>query len=112
EYKTLQDYLFRFIAQQAGRSGLTVHIHTGNGCGEYFNLQGADPILLTSTLNDPLLRGTMFVLLHGGDPFERHLTALLEKPNVYVDTSMMALLWSVPELSHTFRLWLERMPEH
>ncbi|HEY2646326.1 MAG TPA: hypothetical protein VGI34_05110, partial [Candidatus Acidoferrales bacterium] len=40
DYTRLQDYLFRYVAAEAGRLGLPVHIHTGAGCGGYFYLTG------------------------------------------------------------------------
>jgi hypothetical protein len=112
EYKLLQDYLFHEIAIQAGQLGLVIHIHTGSGCGEYFNDPGSDPMLLSSVLNDATLRKTNFVLLHGGSPFDRHNIALIVKPNVYVDTSVLELLFSPEELARILRPWLETMPEH
>jgi predicted TIM-barrel fold metal-dependent hydrolase len=112
DYKTLQDFIFRFIAAEAGRLGLVVHIHTGSGCGDFFDNDGANPMRLSSVLNDPELRRTVFVLLHGGSPTERTAAALIVKPNVYVDTSSLELLWSPAELARTLRPWLETMPEH
>jgi hypothetical protein len=112
EYKLLQDYLFHTIGAKAGELGLAVHIHTGSGCGEYFNDPGSDPMLLSSVLNDPTLRKTNFVLLHGGMPFDRHNAVLIVKPNVYVDTSVLELLYSPAELARIMRPWLETMPEH
>ncbi|MDT8066941.1 MAG: amidohydrolase family protein [Terriglobia bacterium] len=112
DYKVLQDYLFHYIAEHAGELGLAVHIHTGVGCGEYFETRGSDPMLLEGVLNDPSLRKTNFVLLHGGSPFERHNAALIMKPNVYVDTSVLELFYSPAELAHILRPWLEVMPEH
>jgi hypothetical protein len=112
EYKILQDYLFRYIAAKAGELGLAVHIHTGSGCGEYYTDPGGDPMLLDSVLNDPALRKTNFVLLHGGAPFDRHNAVLIVKPNVYVDTSVLELLYSPAELARIMRPWLEMVPEH
>jgi len=112
EYKFLQDFLFRYIAAKAGELGLAIHIHTGSGCGEYFDDPGSDPMLLSSVLNDPMLRRTNFVLLHGGSPFSRNNIALIVKPNVWVDTSVLELLFSPQELARIMRLWLETMPEH
>jgi uncharacterized protein len=112
EYKVLQDYLFHYVMQKAGELGFAIHIHTGSGCGEYFDDRGSDPMLLSSVLNDPSLRKTNFVLLHGGSPFERHNIALIVKPNVWVDTSVLELLHSPPELARILRPWLEAMPEH
>jgi uncharacterized protein len=112
EYKTLQDYLFKQIALEAGTLGLAVHFHTGSGCGEFFDDAGADAMLLSPILNDPDLRKTNFVLLHGNQPRERTAAFLIMKPNVYVDTSVLELLWSPTELARSMRPWLELMPEH
>jgi predicted TIM-barrel fold metal-dependent hydrolase len=112
EYKTLQDHLFHEVAVEAGRLGLVVQIHTGTGCGESFDVPGSDPLRLTAVFNDPTLRGTTFVMLHGGSPFERHPMSLILKPNVYVDTSVLELMMSVRELALVLRPWLETMPEH
>jgi uncharacterized protein len=112
DYRILQDYLFHYIAQHAGELGMAIHIHTGVGCGEYFETRGSDPMLLEGVLNDPSLRKTNFVLLHGGSPFERHNAALIMKPNVWVDTSVLELFYSPAELARILRPWLEVMPEH
>jgi hypothetical protein len=66
QYKILQDYLMRYIAGEAGRLEMPVHFHTGGGCGGYFNLQGANPMLLESLFNDSSLRKTKFVMVHAG----------------------------------------------
>jgi predicted TIM-barrel fold metal-dependent hydrolase len=112
QYRALQDFLFRFIAAQAGKLKMAVQIHTGNGCGDYFDVRGAAPVLLVSVLNDPALRATSFVLLHGGSPEERSLATLIAKPNVYVDTSFLEFAWSPAEMARVLRPWLEVMPEH
>lgn len=112
EYYKLQDFLFRYIAAEAGRLGLPVHIHTGIGCGSYFVLLGANPLLLESVLNDAALRGTKFVLLHGGaGPYTKEIAALLMKPNVYTDFSEQTWLIPTRELSKVLRYWLEWYPE-
>ena len=43
-------------------------------------------------LNDPGLRKTNFVMVHGGWPFTREIGALLTKPNAYLDFSQQSLL--------------------
>lgn len=111
EYKQLQDFLFRYIAGEAGRLGLPVHIHTGSGCGHFFNLRNANPILLESVLNDPSLRGTTFVLIHGGYPFVKETEFLLEKPNVYADFSAQTFLLTPQALARVLRDWVEYEPE-
>jgi uncharacterized protein len=112
EYTALQDFIFHHIAADAGRLGLPVHIHTGYGCGGYFELAGANPLLLEPVLDDATLRGTKFVLLHGGaGPFSQSIAALLMKPNVYTDFSEQTWLLPTRELSNNIRYWLEWYPE-
>jgi predicted TIM-barrel fold metal-dependent hydrolase len=112
EYLRLQDYLFRYIAREAGRLGLPVHIHTGAGCGGYFELQGSNPLLLESVLDDPSLRKTNFVLLHGGaGAFSDVIAVLLMKPNVYADMSEQTWATSPRHLAGVLRYWLEWYPE-
>ncbi len=111
EYKSLQDFLFRYVAREAGRLGLAVHIHTGVGVGSYYGIAGSNPMLLEPTFNDPALRKTSFVLIHGGWPFDKQTTALLGKPNVYADFSAQTFIRYPRDLSETIRRWLEFAPE-
>jgi hypothetical protein len=111
EYKALQDYLFRYVAAECGRLGMAVHLHTMAGSGSYFDVGGGNPLLLESVLNDPGLRKTRFVMLHGGWPFTRQITALLEKPNAYLDYSTQSLLLAPATFAGILREWLEWVPE-
>lgn len=111
QYKILQDYLFRYIAAECGRLGMAVHIHTMAGAGSYFDVQGANPLRLETILNDPDLRKTRFVMLHGGWPFIGEITALLEKPNAWLDFSSQALVLPPAALARSLRQWLEWVPE-
>ena len=108
----LQNFLFHAIAREAGHLGMAVHIHTGQGCGNYFDLAGARPANLESVLDDPALRKTNFVLLHGGaGPYTHEIAALLAKPNVYVDFSEQDALLPPRAVSVVIREWLEWYPE-
>jgi len=111
EYKALQDFLFRYVAAECGRLGMAVHVHTMAGSGSYFEIAGANPLLLESVLEDPALRKTRFVMLHGGWPFTREITALLERPNAYLDYSSQDLLLPPATLAVSIREWLEWVPE-
>ncbi len=112
EQRKLQDYLFRYITQEAGRLDLIVHIHTGSGPGPYFNISGGNPMLLESVFNDPDQRNTKFVMIHGGGwPFDKEAGAMLHKPNVYADFSAQTFVRSTHALSKTIRAWLEFHPE-
>ncbi len=111
EYKALQDYLFRFIAAECGRLGMAVHLHVMAGGGSYFDVQGDSPLLFESVLDDPGLRKTKFVMVHGGWPFTKEITPLLEKPNAWLDYSGQSLALSPAVLAQTLREWLEYVPE-
>lgn len=111
DYKKLQDYVFRHIAAQAGRLGMAVHLHVAWGPGGYFHVAGTNPLLLESVVNDPRLRQTNFVLLHGGWPFTRAITALLSKPNVYGDFSAQTYTNYPRAVAGVLREWLEFAPE-
>jgi predicted TIM-barrel fold metal-dependent hydrolase len=111
ENKVLQDFLFRAISREAGDMGLAVHIHTGIGADPYFNISGANPLLLESVFNDIDLSHTNFVMLHGGWPFEREAGVMLIKPNVYADFSSQTFLRSTQALSEVLQAWLEWYPE-
>jgi hypothetical protein len=111
EYKALQDFLFRDIAREAGRLGMAVHVHSFEGAGNFFRTAGADPLLMESVFNDPGLRRTNFVIIHGGGVYSDHAGAMLWKPNVYVDTSLMTLAYTPARLAAVLRGWLTQYPE-
>lgn len=111
DYKALQDYIFRFIALECGRLGMAVHIHVAHGGGGYFHVAWADPLLIEPLLNDPTLRKTNFVMLHGGWPFTRELTPLLTKPNAYVDFSEQTAFNTPHDVAEVLRGWLAYVPE-
>jgi uncharacterized protein len=110
-YKLLQDYIFRYIASECGRLGLAVHLHSAAGGGGYFHVAEGNPLRLESVLNDPKLRKTNFVMLHGGWPFTREVTALLSKPNAYTDFSAQTFTNYPRAVAGVIRDWLEWAPE-
>ena len=111
EYKLLQDYLVRVIAREAGQRGMAVQIHSLDGFGGFYSASGAAPHHLESLFNDRNLRSTRFVVVHGGWPLVKETMALLAKPNVYADISMMDQLAESAALSRTLRMWLAVWPE-
>ena len=111
DYKALQDYIFHYIAQEAGRLGLAIHIHAIDGAGGYYRATGSNPLLLEPTFNDPTLRRTNFVLVHGGYPFTRQTTSMFGKPNVYADFSAQTFFLYPRALSEVLRNWLESYPD-
>jgi hypothetical protein len=111
DYKSLQDFLFYYIAREAGRLGMAVHLHCFSGVGGYFQQSGSNPLLLQSVFNDSSLRKTNFVVIHGGYPFTKEMNSLMSKPNVYADFSLQTLVTYPHELSETLRNWLESYPD-
>ena len=111
DYKALQDYLFFHIARECGRLGLAVHIHCISGAGGFYRQSGSNPLLLETAFNDPSLRKTNFVVVHGGYPFTKEMGSLLSKPNVYADFSAQTFFTYSRELSEILRNWMESYPD-
>jgi len=111
EYKALEDYLFRVIAREAGTLGLAVHIHVADIAGGFYSSRGADPFLLERAFSDSTLRGTNFVIIHGGWPLVEHTLSMLSKPNVYADISLADQMAEPAEVARALRLWLGEWPD-
>jgi uncharacterized protein len=111
EYKTLEDYLFRAIAREAGRQKLPIQIHCLETFGGFYSPRGSAPYLLEPALNDSTLRGTKFILVHGGWPLIGETQSLLGKPNAYADISMMDDILSPTVLAGVLRQWLGEWPD-
>jgi hypothetical protein len=73
EYKTFQDYVFRYLVTEGGRLRLPVHIHTAVGEGDYFSLRKGGVLNLENVVKDPRYLNTTFVLIHGGYPYFREV---------------------------------------
>jgi uncharacterized protein len=111
EYKTLEDYLFRAIAREAGRQKLVVQIHVLETFGGFYSVHGSAPHLLEPAFNDSTLRGTKFIIVHGGWPLVGETQGLLGKPNVYADISMMDDILSPTTLAAVLRQWMGEWPD-
>ncbi len=111
EYKTVEDYLFRAIAREAGAQKLPVQIHVLETFGGFYATHGSAPHLLEPAFNDSTLRGTKFIIVHGGWPLVGETQALLSKPNVYADISMMDNILSPTVLAGVLRQWLGEWPD-
>ena len=111
DYKTLQDYLFAYVARESGRLGLAIHIHVANGGGANYDQRGSNPLLLTWAFNEPSLRHTNFVIVHGGYPYYPETGGLISKPNVYADFSALSFFEGVQGQAALLRGWLTQWPE-
>jgi hypothetical protein len=111
EYRTFQDFIFRYLVQEGGRLHLPVHIHTAIGIGDYFNLSKSNIMSLESVIRDPRYASTTFVMIHGGYPLEREAIWLAAMKNVYLDSSFGELAQYPSEFKHTLKMWLETFPD-
>jgi uncharacterized protein len=111
EYRSFQDYLFRYLVTESGRQHLPVHIHTAVGIGDYFNLSASNIMGLESVLRDPRYSGTTFVMIHGGYPLEREAIWLAAMKNVYFDSSFGELAQYPSAFKETLKMWLETFPD-
>src|SRR5258708_3878946 len=111
EYRTFQDFIFRFLVREGGRLHLPVHIHTAVGIGDYFNLSQSNIMNLESVLRDPRYAGTTFVMIHGGYPLERQAIWLAAMKNVYLDSSFGELAQYPSAFKETLKMWLETFPD-
>jgi uncharacterized protein len=86
EYKTFQDYVFRYLVTEGGRN-------------------------LENVVKDSRYLETTFVLLHGGYPYFREVIWLASMKNVYIDTSLIEVLLFPSEFKQALKLWLQTYPE-
>ena len=111
EYRTFQDFIFRYLVLEGGRLHLPVHIHTAVGIGDYFNLSQSNIMNLESVLRDPRYASTTFVMIHGGYPLEREAIWLAAMKNVYLDSSFGELAQYPSAFKETLKMWLETFPD-
>ena len=111
KYKLLQDFIFRYISSEAGRMSMAIHIHSFPGAGNSFVSKDCDPLLLEPTFNDTTFNKTKFVIIHGGGTFSQHTSAMLWKPNVYADISLLTLVWTPDQLAAVLKDWISQFPE-
>jgi predicted TIM-barrel fold metal-dependent hydrolase len=111
DYRTFQDYIFRYLIREGGRLHLPVHIHSASCIGDYFNISQSNIMNFENVLRDPRYRGTTFVMLHGGYPFEREAIWLTSMKNVYLDSSLIELVEYPSAFKDTLKMWLETFPD-
>jgi predicted TIM-barrel fold metal-dependent hydrolase len=107
--KIVRDYLFRYTAQLAGELGVPFVLHTGFTAltkpWSYGNPTDLSPILTDLDVQD-----TVFVLLHGGYPWNSAAGFIAaHHPNVYLDLSEFNPATSIG-IEHNFREVLQFAP--
>jgi hypothetical protein len=111
EYRLFQDYIFRVMIDQAGKLKLPMHFHTAVGIGDYFSLRQGNVLNLENVLRDPRYKNTIFVLVHGGWPYEREAALLTAVKNVYLDTSFQSELLYPSQLKPVLKQLLTLYPD-
>jgi len=111
EYRTFQDFIFRYLIREGGRLHLPVHIHSAVGVGDYFNISESNVMNLENILRDPRYSETIFVLIHGGYPLEREAIWLAAVKNVYLDSSLMEVVMYASAFKDSLKQWLETFPD-
>ena len=111
EYRTLQDYVFRVLIDQAGKLNLPVHFHSAVGIGDYFSLTNGNPLNLENVLRDPRYKNVKFVLIHGGYPHTLEMIWMTAAKNVYTDSSLMGYYVYPSELKTILKQWISLYPE-
>ena len=111
-YKTLQDYLFHYVAAECGRLGMAVHLHTQAGRAAA-TLTCAAPIRCCSsqcsTIPSCVRPNSLWFMAAG--PLTARSRRCWTKPNAYLDISSQTLLLSPATLGHSLREWLEWTPD-
>jgi len=111
EYRTFQDFMFRYLIREGGRLHLPVHVHSAVGIGDYFNLSESNILNLENILRDPRYSNVTFVMIHGGYPYDRQAIWLASAKNVYLDSSETEILLYPSEFKNVLKQWLETFPE-
>jgi hypothetical protein len=111
DYRTFQDYIFRYLILEGGRLHLPVHIHSAALIGDYFSISQSNIMNFESVLRDPRYHSTTFVMLHGGYPLEREAIWLTSMKNVYLDSSLVELVQYPSAFKDTLKMWLETFPD-
>jgi len=111
EYREFQDYIFRVMVDQAGRLHLPMHFHSCVGIGDYFSLRNGNVLNLENVVRDQRYKNVMFVLIHGGWPYEREAALMTAVKNVYLDTSFQSEMLYPSEFKDVLKLLLTLYPD-
>jgi uncharacterized protein len=111
EYRLFQDYAFRVMADEAGKLHLAMHFHTAVGIGDYFSLRQGNVLNLENVVRDARYKNVIFVLVHGGWPYEREAALLTAVKNVYLDTSFQSEMLYPSQFKMVLKQFLTLYPD-
>jgi len=111
EYRLFQDRIFRVMVDEAGKLKLPMHFHTAVGIGDYFSLRQGNVVNIENVLRDPRYKEVVFVLVHGGWPYEREAALLTAVKNVYLDTSFQSELLYPSQFKSVLKQLLTLYPD-
>src|SRR5713226_9489512 len=111
DYRLFQDYVFRVMVDQAGKLTLPMHFHSAVGIGDYFSLRQGNVLNLENVLRDARYKSVVFVLLHGGWPYEREAALMTAVKNVYLDTSLQSEMLYPSQFKSVLKQFLTLYPD-
>ncbi|MGB7847528.1 MAG: amidohydrolase family protein [Candidatus Acidiferrum sp.] len=111
EYRQFQDYIFRVMVDQAGKLHLPMHFHSAVGIGDYFSLRNGNVLNLENVVRDPRYKNVIFVLVHGGWPYEREAALMTAVKNVYLDTSFQSEMLYPSQFKEVLKQLLTLYPD-
>ena len=111
EYRIFQDYVFRRIVDESGKLHLPMHFHSAVGIGDYFSLHNGNVLNLENVLRDARYKNVIFVLVHGGWPYERQAALLTAVKNVYLDTSFQTEMLYPSQFKEVVKQLLTLFPD-
>jgi uncharacterized protein len=111
EYRLFQDYIFRFLVREAEKLKLPMHFHSALGIGDYFSLRNGNVLNLENVLRDPRYKNVIFVLLHGGWPYDIEAGMLTAVKNVYLDTSFQSEVLYPSQFKEKLKALLTMFPD-
>jgi hypothetical protein len=111
EYRLFQDYIFRVLVGEAEKLKLPVHVHTLLGIGNYFSQRNGNVVNLENVFHDVRYKNVIFVLLHGGWPYDTEAALLTGASNVYLDTSLQTQILYPSHFKEQLKQLLTLFPE-
>ncbi len=111
DYRLFQDYIFRVLVREAEKLKLPMHFHTALGIGNYFSLRNGNVLNLENVLRDVRYKNVIFVLVHGGWPYDTEAAMLTAVKNVYLDTSFQSEVLYPSQFKEALKQLLTLFPD-
>ena len=111
DYRTFQDYIFRYLVSEGGRLRLPcAHSHGSRHRRLFRHYQQQHHGTWKTCCATRATATSPLVMIHGGYPLEREAIWLAAMKNVYMDSSLMEIDMYPSEFKNTLKQWLELFP--